>query len=212
MMRYLIPAFVMVSASLSFSAETVHLYLRGDHQGPILGDSTITSLGRADSIECVEYTHMLFAEPDPKSGITGTVQNHFPLAITKRLDRATPGLFEAWRNHEQLEAEFRFFRPDPSGTGETQLFYKVFLRNAYVAGIRQEVPNCMDPVNSSYPPVERVSFTYSAIEIVWMPTDDAVGDEWSANVTKVPFSDVNFDGIVNMKDFVILADDWLTQY
>lgn len=205
-------AVFLVLTSVSFSAETVHLFLTGRDQGPIPGDSTQTSLGRENSIECVEYTHMLYAEPDPRNGITGTVQNHYPVTIIKRLDRATPRLFEAWRRHEQLTAEFRFFRPNPAGDGTTELFYTVVLRGAYVAGIRQEIPNCMDPASSNYPPVERISFTYSVIESVWQPTGDTVEAEWTHNLTKIPLSDVNFDGIVNMADFVILAGDWMTQY
>ncbi len=201
-----------VLTSLSFGAETVHLFLSGSIQGVIQGDSTQTSLGRENSIECAGYTHMVMGEPDPRNGITGEVRDHFPLTILKRLDKATPRLFRAWQDRERLQAEFWFFRPNPSGDGTTQQFYKVILHNAYISGIRREVPNTFDPQTSTLPPVERISFTYEAIEEIWMPTGVAAGDEWHANTTKIPLSDVNFDGIVNMNDFVILADEWMMQY
>ena len=201
-----------IFSSVLFGAQTVHLYLNGVDQGWIQGDSIMTSMGRENSIECLAYSHMLYGEPDPKSGITGTVRDHFPVTILKRLDKSTPRLFQAWRNHERVDAEFRFFRPNPTGDGTTEYFYRVTLSHAYIAGIRQEVPNTLDPQTNSYPPVERISFTYGEIEETWISTDYTTGDEWHTNVTKVPLSDVNFDGIVNMRDFVILADDWMTQY
>ena len=213
-LSHLLVPIVLLSAitSASLGSETIALFLTGKDQGDIRGDSTQTSLGREYSIECIAFTDMYYAEPDPKNGITGTVRDHFPISVLKRLDRATPKLYRAWRNHEPLEAEFRFFRPNPIGDGTTEQFYTIRLHNAYIAGLRQEVPNCLDPATGTYPPVERISFTYVAIQLVWTPTGDTMDDEWTTNVTKVPLSDLNFDGIVNMKDFVILTDDWMTQY
>ena len=60
--------------------------------------------------------------------------------------------------------------------------------------------------------VERISFTNTEIEEVWEDGGFSVGDEWHADTSKIPLSDVNFDGIVNMNDFAILADEWMTQY
>jgi type VI secretion system secreted protein Hcp len=204
--------FCFIFAAVSFGAETVHLTLTGANQGWIQGDSMQLSLERENTIEAVAYTHMLIGEPDPRNGITGEVRDHFPVTILKRLDKSTPRLFQAWRTHERLEAEFRFFRPNPSGDGTIQQFYKVILHHAYISGIRQEVPNTLDPQTQAFPPVERVSFTYSGIEEIWGPDGFSSGDEWHTNTTKVPLSDLNFDGIVNMNDFVIMADEWMTQY
>jgi len=204
--------FYFIFTTVSFGAETVHLYITGADQGYIVGESTQTSLGREGSIEAVAYTHMLMGEPDNRTGITGTVRDHFPVTILKRLDKSTPRLFKAWRNHERLEIIIKFFRPNPTGDGTTEHFYKVNLIHAYISGIRQEVPNSLDPAASNLPPVERVSFTYSAIEEVWIPDGFTYGDEWHTNTTKIPLSDVNFDGIVNMNDFAILADEWMMQY
>jgi type VI secretion system secreted protein Hcp len=195
-----------------FGAETVHLFVTGATQGVIQGDSTQTSLGRADSIEAYSYTHMLFAEPDTRNGITGTVHDHFPVTITKAMDKSTVKLFRAWRNHERLQIVVKFYRPNPAGDGTTQQFFTVTLTDAYIAGIRREVPDTLDPATSSNPALERISFTYSAYQEYYVPTDYAYGDEWTKNMTKVPLTDVNFDGVVNMKDFAILANDWLESY
>jgi type VI secretion system secreted protein Hcp len=204
---------LVILTSVSFGAESVFLFLTGASQGWIQGEPSVTSQGREGSIECTAYTHMVIGEPDPRNGITSEVRDHFPLSILKKLDKSTPRLFKAWQTHERLQAEFWFFRPNPNGDGTTQQFYKVILRNAYIAGIRREVLNTMDPLKASYPPIERISFTYSGIEEIWMLTPGfSAGDDWHANTTRIPLSDVNFDGIVNMNDFVILADEWMTQY
>jgi type VI secretion system secreted protein Hcp len=205
-------ALCLALTAVSFGAETVHLTVTGANQGWIQGDSTYTSLGRENTIEALAYTHMLVGEPNPENGITGTVRDHFPVTILKRIDRSSPRLFKAWCTHERLEIVIRFFRPNPTGDGTIQQFYTVALRHAYISGIRREVPNCLDPQATYAPPVERISFTYSGIEETWMPDGFVYGDDWHTNTTKVPLSDVNFDGIVNMNDFVILADEWMTQY
>ena len=204
--------FVSIFSCAAFAAETVHLTLTGATQGLIKGESTQTSLGRENTIECLSYVHSLITEPDPRTGIAGEVRDHFPVTISKRIDKSSPRLFKAWRNRERLEGEFWFYRPNPTGDGTTQQFYKVFLHAAYISGIRQEVLSTLNPQTSTMPTLERISFTYSGIEEVWMPDGFSYGDDWHANTTNIPLSDVNFDGIVNMKDYAIPADEWLMQY
>jgi type VI secretion system secreted protein Hcp len=121
----LVVSLVLVLGTVSFGAETVHLFLTGKSQGWIKGESTQISLGRADSIEAAAYTQMVVGEPDPKTGITGEVRNHFPVTILKRLDKSTPKLFLAWHNHELLTAVFKFYRPNPSGDGTTHTISKI---------------------------------------------------------------------------------------
>ncbi len=193
-------------ASIALSAEKVHLTVIGEDQGWIKGDSSVITLGREDTIEAVSYTHMLYSEPDSE-GIAGKVRNHFPVSILKLLDKSTPRLFLAWRNNESLDITIRFYRPSPAGA--TVHFYTVILTDAYISGIRQEVRNSLI---QDYPPLERISFTYKFLELIWEDGGIQYGDEWHANTSRIPFSDVNFDGIVNMADYAILADDWLTQY
>ena len=115
----LVMILVVVFGTVSFGAETVHLFLTGKSQGWIKGESTQTSLGRENSIEALAYTQMVVGAPDLKTGITGEVRNHFPLTILKRLDKSTTKLFLAWRNHEPLTSVFNFFRPNQSGDGTT---------------------------------------------------------------------------------------------
>jgi type VI secretion system secreted protein Hcp len=195
----------------TYAAETVHLTLTGKSQGWIKGDPTHTSLGRADTIECIGYTHVLNSIVDDAGQPTGR-NNHHAISILKRIDKSSVKLFRAMRNTEPCTAVFKFFRPSPTGDGSTEQFYTVTLEGAFITGIRQEVANTADASTSNYAPMERVSFTYNAVVETYYPVADECGDEWRYVGNKVPFSDINFDGIVNMKDFAIMADDWMIQY
>lgn len=202
-----------VFASMSFGAMNVYLTLTGEWQGWIRGDSSLISMERENTIEAVGYTHMLAAEPDPLDGRASFPHHHFPVTIIKQFDKSSPHLFKAWAGHESCTAVFRFYRPNPIGDGTTEQFYTVTLTEARISGIRQEVLNNLDPATNTKPPLERISFTYSDITEEWMDGGYVYNDRWRNPPTRnVPLSDVNFDGIVNMKDYAIMADDWLTQY
>jgi hypothetical protein len=93
------------------------------------------------------------------------------------------------------------------------MFYSVTLNGARLVGIRQEVPNTLDPALSVLPVMERVSFNYNEIIVSYAGTGAyEYGTEWRCLASKVPFSDLNFDGVVNMLDFAIIADEWLMLY
>ena len=209
--RNLLVLILLVVCTGTYAAETVHLTLTGKTQGWIKGDSIQISLGRVDTIECIGYTHILNSIVDDAGQPIGR-NNHHPISILKRIDRSSVKLFRAMRNTEPCTAVFRFYRPNPIGDGTTQQFYTVTLEDAFITGIRQEVPNTMDTSTSMLAPMERISLTYNAIIETYNAVPDECGDEWRYVGNKVPFSDINFDGVVNMKDFAIMADEWMIQY
>ena len=64
-----------------------------------------------------------------------------------------------------------------------------------------------------YETMERISFTYENIVQTWKTEGgNEAQDHWTAQCNKAnPFSDLNFDGVVNILDFAIMADQWLMQ-
>src|SRR5690242_4214681 len=102
-------------------AETVHLYLKANGTD-IKGESTQTSLGRQDSIECVYFEHEVITARESGSGLATGRRQYPPMKIAKRIDKASPLLMKALCENQVIEATFKFFRPNPTGDGTTEQF------------------------------------------------------------------------------------------
>jgi type VI secretion system secreted protein Hcp len=161
-------------------AETVHLYLKANGTD-IKGESTQTSLGRQDSIECTQFLHSVRTAREAGSGMATGRRTYEPIKINKRIDKATPLIAKAMANNEKIDAEFKFFRPNPTGDGTTEQFYSVKVTAGRVAAIEWKVEDTMDPASSTRPPEETVSFVFHTI--TWTYTQGGIQheDKWSDN-------------------------------
>ena len=99
-------------------AETVHLYLKANGSD-IKGESTQTSLGRADSIECLYFEDSVRTARETGSGRATGRRTYEPIVMRKRIDKSSPLLVKALCNNEVVEGIFKFFRPNPAGDGTT---------------------------------------------------------------------------------------------
>ncbi len=151
-------------------AETVHLFLKANGVD-IKGESTETSLGRQDSIQCVYY------EQSVTTAAAGRRQYN-PLVIRKRIDKSSPLIARALTHNEVIEGIFKFFRPNPTGDGTTEQFYTVQVRQGRVASIKQTVPDTIHAATSADPPLEDVAFVFHTIS--WTYTNGGVTaeDSW----------------------------------
>lgn len=166
---------VLAAAPLpALAAETVHLYLLANGQ-PIKGESTQTSMGRQDSIECLYYDEKVAAAREAGSGMTTGRRQYEPILIRKRIDKSSPLLAKALTQNQNVDATFKFFRPSPRGDGTTQQFYTVAIKHGRVASIRQVVPDTLTPASSTQPPLEEVTFVFSTIS--WTYTEGGVTHE-----------------------------------
>ena len=161
-------------------AETVHLYLKANGQD-IKGESTQTSLGRQDSIECVYYEQKVITAREAGSGMATGRRQYEPLLVRKRIDKSSPLLMKALVENQKVDGTFKFFRPNPKGDGTTQQFYTVAIKDGRVASMKQLVPDTIVPASSTEPPLEEVTFVFHTI--AWTFTDGGVTheDTWSAN-------------------------------
>jgi type VI secretion system secreted protein Hcp len=161
-------------------AETVSLYLKANGMD-IKGESTQRSLGREDSIECVHFDHAVSTAREAGSGMATGRRRYEPILIRKRIDKSTPLLFKAMVENQKIDATFKFFRPNPNGDGTTEQFYSVDIKDGRISGMRDYVPDCIDPVSSNDPPMEEVRFVFHTI--VWTYTNGGVThqDSWSEN-------------------------------
>ena len=158
----------------ALAAEAVHLYLFANGQ-PIKGDSTQTSLGRQDSIECVYYDQKVSTARDASSGMVAGKRQYEPILIRKRIDKSSPLLVKALTQNQNVDGVFKFFRPSPSGDGTTQQFYTVAIKTGRIASIRQVVPDTIAPGSNTQPALEEVTFVFNTIR--WTYTGGGITSE-----------------------------------
>jgi type VI secretion system secreted protein Hcp len=159
-------------------AETVHLFLKANGKD-IKGESFQSSLGRADSIECVYFESSMKSAREAASGLATGRRQHDPILVHKRIDKASPLLSKALVNNEGCEGTFKFYRPNPKGDGTTQQFFSVAFKGGRVFSQRLVVFNTLDPDAVNHPPLEEVGFVFTTIS--WTYTDGGITheDSWA---------------------------------
>jgi type VI secretion system secreted protein Hcp len=159
-------------------AETVHLFLKASG-ADIKGESSQTSLGRADSIECYQYEQPIETAREASTGMATGRRTYKPLRIVKRIDKASPLLTKALCTNAVIEGVFKFFRPSPLGDGSTQQFYSVGIKAGRIASINQFVPDTTNDATAHEHPLEEVTFVFHTI--TWTFTDGGIEfeDNWS---------------------------------
>lgn len=159
-------------------AETVHLYLKANGTD-IKGESTQTSLGRADSIECLGYEQNVRTAREAGSGMATGRRQYDPLVIRKRIDKSSPLLAKALTENQVIEGIFKFFRPNPTGDGTTEQFYTVGIKSGRIATLKQVVPDTFTPATSNEPPLEEVSFVFHTINWTYSNGGVTHEDTWN---------------------------------
>lgn len=158
-------------------ALNAYLKLKGQTQGDIKG--SVTQKGREDSIMVIAYSHEVVSPRDAASGLPTGKRQHKPLVITKEIDKATPLLFNALVNNENIpEWKLEFWTP--SATGKEKQHYTIQLVNASIGGIRSEMLNNKYPENMQHKEREHVEFCYQKIIWTWVDGGITAEDDWEA--------------------------------
>lgn len=159
-------------------AMTVHLFLKANGQD-IKGDSTIESLDRADSIECLSFSDSVRTAREASTGMATGERTYEPIRVVKRIDKSSPLLAKALCDNEVIEAEFRFYRPNPAGDGTTQHYFTIVIQQARIASITRVSPDVIDPASANTPASEEVSFVFGYVRWTYVPDGVEHVDEWS---------------------------------
>jgi type VI secretion system secreted protein Hcp len=160
-------------------ALNAYLKLKAQTQGDIKG--SVTQKGREDSIMVISVQHEIISPRDSASGLPTGKRQHKPIVITKELDKASPLLYNALCNNENIsEWELQFWRPSREGTEVNA--YTVKLTNANIASIEFEMPNNRNPDLSKLAEREHIAFTYQKIEWTWVDGGITGMDDWEAPV------------------------------
>ncbi|MGB6744485.1 MAG: Hcp family type VI secretion system effector [Terracidiphilus sp.] len=156
-----------------------YLTLKGQKQGAIKGG--VTQEGREGSILVHSFSNEILSPRDPQSGLPTGKRMHKPIFILKEVDRASPQLWEALVNNENLtQWELKFW--STSTTGKEKQTYTIELVNASIASIREYMPDNEDPAKANLPLLEEISFTYQKIEWTWMDPTVSASDDWETPV------------------------------
>ncbi len=152
-------------------AQPVHLFLKANGID-IEGESTQVSLGRENSIECL-YFEFRGSAPSSTSAsgrVTGR-RRYDPIIFRKIIDKSSPLLMQAFTQNQNIEAEFRFYRPK-AATGTTEQFYTIEVSNARIIGVAQYVNETFRPETANDPPLEEIALVFTAI--TWTYTDGSI--------------------------------------
>jgi type VI secretion system secreted protein Hcp len=158
-------------------AETVHLFLKGNGFD-IQGESTQTSIGRENSIECLSFKSSVLTVREKGTAIATGRRQHEPIVIHKRIDKSSPLLIKALCDNQVIEAEFKFYRPNPTGDGTTEQFYTIAFRRGRVSQIELISPDVIAPASTNAPPTEQVSFVFHTISWTYANGGVTHEDTW----------------------------------
>lgn len=151
--------------SVSHAALNAYLVLTCNG-AQIDGESTMDSIGGDDVSNLIEvYSFGFNVSNSVDSGGTRTGSTRYrPIRILKRVDKASPLLFQALVDNQNCEALIRFYGNDRD-TGATIRTYEVLLENARIVGIMPLSPNTFDADLSITPFVESVSIVFQTITV-----------------------------------------------
>jgi len=152
-----------------------YLSLKGNKQGDIKGSIKIK--GHEDTILIQAVNHTIEIPSNSQTGLPAGKRVHFPMTLTKEVDRSSPLLFQALTSGEIMSTvKLQYYRISPKGTEEK--YYTVTLTNAMLTSIRAWMPNCLEQANKQMGHMEDVSFTYEKISWTFEPEGIEGQDSW----------------------------------
>jgi type VI secretion system secreted protein Hcp len=149
-------------------ADTIALTLTANDEA-IEGDSTVTSMDRTNTIEVLSLEQQ-FSSAFNRATLSPTGRRiYLPIRFTKLMDRSTPLLRQALSQNQVVTGSFRWFRPNPSGTGGTQHFFTLDFTGGRITKCTLRLPDTLDPAQATLAPMEEVELTFSTITWTHVP-------------------------------------------
>jgi type VI secretion system secreted protein Hcp len=153
------------------------LTINGETQGNIEGSCEKT--GFENTIEILTFEHEISIPRNRESGLYLGKRIHYPIGITKEVDKSTPKLYQALCKGEKLvEAVFTWVRFMKANRPEK--FFIIRITNAAIIEIKPYIDDYTQATVESKPHLEKVAFTYEAINWTWAPDGGEFEDFWTA--------------------------------
>jgi type VI secretion system secreted protein Hcp len=163
-------------------ADTISLTLTGTVQGAIQGDNTQSTLGRENTIEVLSLTQALRGAFERATGRATGHRYYEPITFVKRIDRSSPKLRKALTTNEVVSGTFKWFRPNPDGSGTTEQFFTITFSDGRVVGAEAQLRDTLDPATANLPPLEEIKLVFNTIS--WEFTNGGIvhQDTWGGAV------------------------------
>lgn len=156
------------NTSVAQGTNFIHMSVLATTQGQIKG--SCTARGRENTIVVDSIDHGIISPRDAASGLPTGKRQHRPVKVTARIDKATPLLFNALINNENLnEVRLQFWATD--STGGLSQYFTIELVNASISGIQMGARDQIE-----------ISFVYQKIIWTWMDGGITAEDDWEAPV------------------------------
>jgi type VI secretion system secreted protein Hcp len=141
----------------------------------------VTTRGLEGQVKVVAFNHEVRSPRDSASGLATGKRQHSPVRFVCELGRSTPLLYQALSLNKVIpKIEMSFFRPNPTGDGTEEMYFKIILTNATVSSARAWMPNVKDQSSLPFGSEVEVGFTYQKIS--WTYTNGGITfeDSWGA--------------------------------
>jgi type VI secretion system secreted protein Hcp len=160
-------------------AESAALWLKSNGND-VKGESTVSSNGRADTIEVLAYEQGVASAREAATGMVTGRRSFTPIKILKRIDKGSPLILKALTKNEKIDGVIKFYRPNPVGDGTTEQFYTVEIKEGNIASIKEYMENTLNlQTANSNCPLEEVTFVFRTIK--WTYTNGGITheDKWA---------------------------------
>lgn len=155
-------------------AQSIALFLKLNGSD-VQGDSTVSSGGRANSIEVLSWSWAAEA-PLSAGGQSAGQRIMGEVKFVQRIDKSTPLLFKGFTNNEIAVGLFRFYRPNPSGDGSTEQFFTFQGEQGRITSLNNWVPDVINPATANMPPL--VQFTMRFNKVTQTYEDGGITNVW----------------------------------
>lgn len=144
----------LLPAVEAVAAINAYMTIKGTKQGAIKGE------GMSDTIQLVGVARDTPTAP----GVAAGRRMHTTITITKKIDMASPKLFQASSTHEMLSEVVIGF--EGGGPGSEKEAQKIVLTNATILSVRKAGGN------------EQITFDYQGISVTYAKGGTTMADDW----------------------------------
>jgi type VI secretion system secreted protein Hcp len=158
-------------------AQTAALFLKLNGSD-VQGDSTVSSGGRANSIEVLSWSWAAEATLTA-GGLSAGQRIMGEVKFVQRIDKSTPLLFQGFTNNSVVLGLFRFYRPNPSGDGSTEQFFTFLGEQGRITSLNNWLPDAINPATANMPTL--VQFTMRFNKVTQTYENGGIIGVWDTN-------------------------------